>query len=611
MSVIAISEHVENAGVHSGDATVIFPAQDLTDATKQAVTEIAEAIAANLQVSGPFNIQFIASQDAVKVIECNLRVSRSFPFVSKTMGLDIIALATRAWMGKPVDWSHPEISRVGVKVPQFSFNRLTGADILMGVEMQSTGEVACFGRDHCEAYLKGAIAAGFKMPPRGSKVLLSIGGHAFKRELKESVAVLKQLGFKLFGTRNTADFFGIPELRLESTKTNDTILHFLAERQFSLVINVTERNKLRCVDDAATPGYRIRRAAIEANVPIVTDIKVAKLLVKGLLRFSSSLEIPVHAEVDCFRSGNIRRLPGLIDVHVHTRDPGETQKEDFETATKAALAGGITMICAMPNTNPALTNSDTFDLVEGIASSKAIADYALFAGASASNSETVHGISGKCAALKMYLNNTHGPLLLQNTLVWREHIKNWQHPTRPICVHAEGQTLAAVLGIAAHYNRHIHVCHVSSEEEIELIKEAKTSGQAVTCEVAPHHLFLTQSKTGDRLRNVKPPLQSNRDIEALWRNLDVIDCFATDHAPHLTAEKTESCCPGFPGLQTALPLLLTAAKQGRLTIEDIELRYHTNPLRIFGLPEQPNTYIEVDLDEVYTIPEDGGFSKCG
>jgi carbamoyl-phosphate synthase/aspartate carbamoyltransferase/dihydroorotase len=205
VKLLAISEHVENAGVHSGHATLIFPAQDLTIVTRHELKKSVFAIARELAIHGPFNIQFIASQDQVKVIECNLRVSRSFPFVSKTLGVNFVAKATASWMGVPnIEWNSGAgyRGRVGVKVPQFSFNRLKGADILLGVEMQSTGEVACFGSNHYEAYLKGLIAAGFRLPPRGSKVLLSIGGFPFKDEFRESVERLHQLGYELFATRN-------------------------------------------------------------------------------------------------------------------------------------------------------------------------------------------------------------------------------------------------------------------------------------------------------------------------------------------------------------------------------------------------------------------------
>lgn len=620
VKLIAVSEHVENAGVHSGDATLVFPAQDLTDKTTTAIQNIARAIAGILEIHGPFNIQFIAKDDHIKVIECNLRVSRSFPFVSKTMGINFVAAATALMVGETptIPQRLPNISRIGVKCAQFSFNRLTGAEILLGVEMQSTGEVACFSSDHRLAYLKALMASGFlrKIPARGSSVLLSIGGHLFKKEFRQSIAILRELGLELYGTRNTASYYGIPEMRLHSATHNDNIMQWIAERKFAMIINVTERNKIRCVEDEPSAGYKMRQAAIQHGIPIVTDIKAAKLLISGLrLLGQRSLVEDVSIDTDCFSLADdqIVRIPGLIDVHVHVRDPGHTHKEDWESCTKAALAGGITMICAMPNTKPELIGPSEFELVDSLAREKAVCDYALFAGATATNAETVaNALADRVAGLKMYLNVTTGDLLLQNTLDWMTHVRNWNHPQHPICVHAEAQTLAAVLHIATLYDRRIHVCHVATKEEILLIRATKNfrgSGK-ITCEVAPHHLFLIsgENQGENKLEWVKPCLQTQEDQNALWANMDIIDCFATDHAPHTIGEK-HGGCHGFPGLETALALLLTAVNQNRLTIDDIVLRYHTNPRKIFGLPEQPNTYVELDMARRHKIPTETQFCR--
>jgi carbamoyl-phosphate synthase/aspartate carbamoyltransferase/dihydroorotase len=619
VKLIAISEHVENAGVHSGDATLIQPPQDLTESTIKKIKKSVYKISQELNINGPFNIQFIAKDDHVKVIECNLRVSRSFPFVSKTLGINFIKVATRIMMGQDYDAqvTIPK-NKVCVKVPQFSFNRLKGADILLGVDMKSTGEVACFGSNTESAYLKGLIATGFKVPKDGSNILLSIGGFGFKAEFAESAKVLHDLGYKLHGTYNTANYFNshnipVTELLMSSSKSSDkSIFESIRNRDFDLIINVSERNKMRCDGDTLSDGYKLRRLAVESSTPIFTDIKSAKLLVNSLKNLKEVWKgnIQVHPDIDCFTSYSTVRIPGLIDVHVHVRDPGETQKEDWKTCTSAALAGGITMICAMPNTTPPLVDEKTWCDVESIASSKALCDYALFAGASSDNIDEVSKMAEKCAALKMYLNNTHGPLLLKNTGIWNKHVKNWNVSNRPICVHAESETLAALLFIASLHDRHVHVCHVSSREEIELIKAAKLKGHHVTCEVSPHHLFGVNDGLSEKMRAVKPQLQTEDDMQALWDNLDIIDCFATDHAPHTTVDKQTCGCPGFPGLETALPLLLTAVNQGRLTLDDIVLRYHTNPKRIFHLPDQPDTYVELDMHHEYKISPPY-FSKCG
>ncbi len=203
-----ISEHVENAGVHSGDATLILPPQDLDPQTVRRIEDATAKIGNALNVTGPFNIQFLAKNNEIKVIECNLRAARSFPFVSKVTGVDAIELATKVMLGLPVD-PYPELDLppdyVGVKVPQFSFSRLSGADPVLGVEMASTGEVACFGRDKYEAYLKALLSTGFVLPKKN--ILLSIGGFKEKMEMLPSVQKLHAAGYNLFATSGTADFF--------------------------------------------------------------------------------------------------------------------------------------------------------------------------------------------------------------------------------------------------------------------------------------------------------------------------------------------------------------------------------------------------------------------
>jgi carbamoyl-phosphate synthase / aspartate carbamoyltransferase len=202
-----ISEHVENAGVHSGDATLIHPPQDLDPETVRRIEEATAKIGNALNVTGPFNIQFIAKNNEIKVIECNLRAARSFPFVSKVTGIDAIEMATKVMLDLPVE-PYPDAGLppdyVGVKVPQFSFSRLSGADPVLGVEMASTGEVACFGRDKYEAYLKALISTGIVPPEKN--ILFSVGGFKEKVELLPSVQKLQGAGYNIFATSGTADF---------------------------------------------------------------------------------------------------------------------------------------------------------------------------------------------------------------------------------------------------------------------------------------------------------------------------------------------------------------------------------------------------------------------
>ncbi|KAL4238950.1 hypothetical protein ACF0H5_003654 [Mactra antiquata] len=311
--------------------------------------------------------------------------------------------------------------------------------------------------------------------------------------------------------------------------------------------------------------------------------------------------------------GKVVRLPGLIDVHVHVREPGATHKEDWNTCTAAALAGGVTMILAMPNTNPPTVDENAFQITQKCAKLGARCDYGVFVGASSDNYKLLPTIGARAAALKMYLNETFTTLKLDDLSIWMKHFENWP-PHLTLCAHAEGTHTAAVILCAELCKRPVHVCHVARKEEILIIKAAKERGLPVTCEVAPHHLFLTSNNLdviGHERGQVKPPLVLKEDQDALWEHMSIIDCFATDHAPHTNEEKNSAKPPpGFPGLETMLPLLLTAVNDGRLTLQDLVDKLYTNPRRIFNLPEQSNTYIEVDLNQEWTIPKAMKYSKA-
>lgn len=307
------------------------------------------------------------------------------------------------------------------------------------------------------------------------------------------------------------------------------------------------------------------------------------------------------------------RLPGLIDVHVHLREPGATHKEDWDSGTAAALAGGFTLVLAMPNTQPPITDEASLQEVLRLASQKARCDYGQYVGAGADNAEQVATLAPRAAGLKMYLDHTYGPLRLDDMRLWISHFEKWPKE-QPIVAHAEGRTLAAMILMAELFNRTVHLAHVSKAEEILLIRKAKEKGVQVTCEVCPHHLFLSQEDAlniGEGRSEVRPQLNSPEDQRVLWENLEVIDCFATDHAPHTLSEKDgQNPPPGFPGLETILPLLLTAVHQGKLSLEDIVARLYTNPRKIFDLPEQPQTWIEVDIEQEWVIQAREFYSRC-
>jgi len=311
------------------------------------------------------------------------------------------------------------------------------------------------------------------------------------------------------------------------------------------------------------------------------------------------------------------KLPGLIDPHVHVREPGQTYKEDWDSATQAALAGGVTMILAMPNTKPPIFDGETFALALEAARQKARCDYAQFLGAGPDNADIVPALASKAAGLKMYLDSTFGELRLDDMTLWIPHFTNFPRDM-PIVLHSESRTMAAGILFAAIYDRPVHIAHISLKEEVLLIKAAKERGIKVTCEVCPHHLLLSKddipaiSHGHPGRGEVRPRLATKEDVQALWENMDVIDCFATDHAPHTLTEKdSENPPPGFPGLETLLPLLLTALDRGRLTLDDLIQKSVINPRKIFHLPEQSETWVEIDEDATYEIKAENQFTRCG
>ncbi|TEU00115.1 MAG: carbamoyl-phosphate synthase large subunit, partial [Candidatus Stahlbacteria bacterium] len=284
----AISEHVENAGVHSGDATMVLPPQRTYLETMRRIKVIARKIAKALKITGPFNIQFIAKDNDVMVIECNLRASRSFPFVSKIFKLNFVDLATRIIMRKSVpkiDRSSFDLDYVGVKAPMFSFTRLKGSDPILGVEMTSTGEVACIGDDFNEAFLKSLISVRFKLPEK--TILLSTGPIYCKAELLDSIRILEGMGFKLYATKGTAQFLEVNGVKAEELywpleNKEPNTLSYIAEGKIDFVINIPKSVEKDELDN----DYLIRRKSVDFNVPLITNLQLAKRFVEAIYRTS-------------------------------------------------------------------------------------------------------------------------------------------------------------------------------------------------------------------------------------------------------------------------------------------------------------------------------------
>ncbi len=285
----AIAEHVENAGVHSGDATIVLPPQRTYLETMRRVKLITKQIAKELEISGPFNMQFIAKDNDVKVIECNLRASRSFPFVSKTLKINFIDIATRLMLGEKVakiDKSSFDLDYVGVKASQFSFTRLKGSDPVTGVEMSSTGEVACLGDDFNEAFLKSMLSTGKRIPRKA--VLLSTGTLKNKAELLEELIILKEMGLKFYGTEGTAKYYKMNNLDVEILyrpfdNKEPAILTYLNDEKIDLVINIPKTaEKVELESD-----YIIRRKAVDLNIPLFTNVQATKRFIKSLEQYKS------------------------------------------------------------------------------------------------------------------------------------------------------------------------------------------------------------------------------------------------------------------------------------------------------------------------------------
>ncbi len=352
------------------------------------------------------------------------------------------------------------------------------------------------------------------------------------------------------------------------------------------------------------------------------------------------------------------RLPGLIDAHVHLREPGHTQKEDLHSGSCAALAGGVTTVLDMPNTVPPTSTPANLREKARLAEAKAVCDIGLFVGATVADVDAYLPVAQNACGLKIYVNETFGSLrieelgllhrLFQTWAQRADQLNGWRHPAPdtkspdgnaaqtsaaalgPIAVHAEELMVPVCLALSHLYNLPLHIVHVSRRSEIELIRAAKEKGIPVTCEATPHHLFLSEedyNRGGNRF-DMRPKLASPDDVASLWQNLDVIDIFATDHAPHTFSEKgmqspgeagsettgsrTESTpLPGVPGVETMLPLLLTAVEDGLLELDDLLLRCVENPCRIYALPQQPQTWIEVDIDKAFTLNDAHMRTRCG
>ncbi|ODQ79037.1 hypothetical protein BABINDRAFT_162105 [Babjeviella inositovora NRRL Y-12698] len=591
MIMHVVSEHVENAGVHSGDATLIVPPQDLDPETVRRIVVATAKIGKALNITGPYNIQFIAKNNDIKVIECNVRASRSFPFISKVVGTDMIEMATRAIMDLPfTPYPGAKLPEhyCAVKVPQFSFSRLAGADPVLGVEMASTGEVATFGRNKYEAYLKSLIATGFQLPKKN--ILLSIGSYKEKLELVPSIQRLHEMGYKLFATAGTADFisgFNVPVQYLEvmdgedGQKSEYSLSQHLANNLIDLYINLPSANRFRRPASYVSKGYQTRRMAVDYAVPLVTNVKCAKVLIEALYR-----KIPLEVtSLDAQLSHDTATIPGLVNIAAYVPSlAGAAGARDFAAVARVSLAAGFTFSNVL-QTATGLTDSSALSAASSLAADGAFTDYAFAATATAANAAAVAAVSEDIGAL--YL-----PFTDRSTTVAAvsSHFATWPQ-SKVVTTDAKSTDLASVLLLASLHARAIHVTGVSSRDDLALIAMAKEKDMPVTCDVAVYSLFLSQDDFPCSF------LPSKDEQLALWENLAQIDCFSVGAVPSLLAKALQKPVTAGLGIAETLPLLLSAVADGRLTLDDIVLRLHTNPVKIFDLPVQKAT-VEIDLERV-------------
>lgn len=314
---------------------------------------------------------------------------------------------------------------------------------------------------------------------------------------------------------------------------------------------------------------------------------------------------------------SVQKFPGFIDAHVHLRDPGAEHKEDFYTGSRAAVKGGVTFMIDMPN-NPIQTISiaNLNEKISRVNQKKAVCEIGFHYGTNGKNTDTFTQAFSheQVYGLKLYCNHTTGEMLIEDLHLLEPVFRHWE-TDKPILVHAEGTELAATIGLARLYDRRLHVCHITQAVEVELVRRAKARGQDITSGVCPHHLFMTET---DRQKmkgyaTMKPPLGPQQDQDALWQGLldRTIDIVETDHAPHTRQEK-EADPPAFgvPGLETMVPLLFLAVKQGKINLDLLTQIIHYRPKEIFNIPDQPDTYVELDPDKPFIMGADGYESKC-
>ena len=306
------------------------------------------------------------------------------------------------------------------------------------------------------------------------------------------------------------------------------------------------------------------------------------------------------------------KLPGLIDIHVHLRDPGQTEKEDFFTGTLAALAGGFTTILDMPNNKKPVISLDLLNEKIKIAKSKAVCDIGFYAGSLGENLEELKKMEPHVFGLKLYLNKTTGNFIINEKKLIK--IFSVWKSDKPIIIHAEEDVINLVIDVVKKTGKNVHIPHTTNREQFEKIIRAKKNKLPITCGINPHHLFLNNNdiKYLKSFALMKPELATKSDQDFLWDNLKYVDVIESDHAPHTVAEKKSENPPfGVPNLETTLPLLLTAVSEKKLSTDRLIELCFKSPKRIFNIKTDENTFIEIEETEEYIIDNKNLFTKCG
>ncbi|PKI83760.1 Carbamoyl-phosphate synthase [Malassezia vespertilionis] len=614
-----VSEHVENAGVHSGDATLILPPQDLEPETVRRIEEATGKIGAALNVTGPFNIQFIAKNNEIKVIECNVRAARSFPFVSKVTGIDAISLATCAIMDIPVE-PYPSVELphqyVGVKVPQFSFSRLAGADPILGVEMASTGEVACFGRNKFEAYLRAMLASGIRLPTKN--VLLSVGSYSEKQELLPSVQTLHNLGFTLYGSSGTADFYsehGIPVVHLEALPEDDdfgsdenskaaySLLTHLTQGVSSLFISLPSKNKYRRPSSFTSMGYRARRLAIDRAIPLITNIKNAKLFVEAIALYRKQGSTFDIFPIDAKTSHMTYTFPGLyaIQAFVPSIASPELTSAQIVSCSRAAALGGFTGVIVHPcGVANAIIDGASLSAAEAALEGACHVDMALLLCATPQHVREFAELAPRVSALFVPFEKNSAVRTSPATV--SSYFANWPED-KLVVTDAAGADLASMLLLASLHSRRLHVTNVHSKDDVLLIALSKAKGLCVTCDVTVYALFFNTD-----MYPTATCIPSAAEQASLWENLAQVDALSIGDAPYMLSLEVGHPPSPTAGLEESMRLLLNAVNENKITLGDITEKMSMKPREIFGMPEQLDTSVSVEVDRVTDSSPTEGWS---